>query len=104
MTAAALDPIDFDTTLLRRGTRAATFTDMAELAEMLEHRPRDKLLAELPGIASLSATKFTLARAVLRRRMRGLAAVEREQLRVLAVEAAATAPSHIGARIADLFV
>ena len=64
--SAAAD--DFDSTLIRRGALATTFYEMAAFAETLEDRPLDKLLAELPGIASLSDMKFSLARQVIRRR------------------------------------
>ena len=95
---------DFDSTLIRRGTRATTFSEMAAFAETLEDRPLDKLLTELPGIANLSDMKFSLARQVIRRRARLLHEVERNQLRELAEEVAGTTPMHVAARIRDLFV
>ena len=100
--SAAAD--DFDSTLIRRGALATTFYEMAAFAETLEDRPLDKLLAELPGIASLSDMKFSLARQVIRRRARLLQEVERNQLRELAEEVAGSTPVHVAARIRDLFV
>jgi hypothetical protein len=94
---------DLDSTLIRRGTLATTFSEMAAFAETLEERPLDKLLAELPGIALLSEMKFRLARQVITRRSRRLHDAERAQLRALAEEVAATTPMLIGARIRDLF-
>ena len=94
---------DFDSTLIRRAVKAATFNEMAEFAVTVENRPLDKLLADLPGIAQLSEMKFHLARQVIRRRSRELAPVDREQLRVFAEEIAAGAPAIVAARIRELF-
>lgn len=84
--AAEFDP---DSTLVRHGASAATFTEMAQFADEIEVRPLDKLLSELPSLAMLSETKFNLARQVLRRRARELPEVERVQLQAFADEAAA---------------
>jgi hypothetical protein len=97
------DALDLDSTLIRRGLQAATYTDMAGFAETIESRPLDKLLAELPGIASLSEMKFSLARQVIRRRARTLDPVDRDQLRVLACEIAERAPAEIATRIQAIF-
>lgn len=97
------DALDFDSTLIRRGFNAATYTDMAEFVETIENRSLDKLLSELPGLASLSEMKFTLARQVIRRRARTLTRVDREQLRVLAYEVAETARGEVGERIRAMF-
>lgn len=94
---------DLDSTLIRRGLSAATFSEMAEFAKTVENRPVEKLLAELPGIAAMSDDKFNLARTVIRRRVRFLGNLQREQLRVLAEEIAETAPGAVAARIRDLF-
>jgi len=102
MTTAAT--IDFDSTLIRRGVRAATFPEMAQFAETIEDRPLDKLLTELPALASLSELKFTLARQVIRRRSRTLSEVDREQLEVLACEIAETTPSELAQRIRGIFL
>jgi hypothetical protein len=95
--------IDFDSTLIRRGVQATTITEMTRFVSLMEERPLDKLLAELPGFALLSETKFSLARAVLRRRARQLDAADREQLRVLAQEVAAQSEAEVSARLHDLF-
>lgn len=95
--------LDLDSTLIRRGVKASTFREMEEFAETVEHRPLDKLLTELPGIAALSEMKFNLARQVIRRRARFLGALHREQLRVLAEEIAGTAPAEVAVRLRELF-
>jgi hypothetical protein len=100
----SVEPIDLDSTLMRKGVRAASYSDMAEFAQTVETRPLDKLLAELPAIATLSETKFLLARAVMRRRARALSAVEHDQLRIIAAEIAAELGSELGGRIRDVFV
>ncbi|HWW61403.1 MAG TPA: hypothetical protein VN181_08555 [Thermoanaerobaculia bacterium] len=96
-------PIEPDSTLIRRGTRATTLTEMSEFVATIEARPLDKLLGELPGIAQLSASKFDLARNVVRRRVRDLVPIEREQLRVHANEVASSAKADVAQRIRDLF-
>lgn len=95
--------LDLDSTLIRRGLHATTFTEMNGFVDTLERRPLDKLLVDLPGFALLSETKFNLARQVLRRRMRDLDAVDREQLRALAHEVAAGAGEAVAVRIRGLF-
>ncbi|MGA7615903.1 MAG: hypothetical protein WBX15_12070 [Thermoanaerobaculia bacterium] len=95
---------ELDTTLIRRGTRAATFLEMAEFAKMLEERPLERLLAELPGLATLSTTKFALAVSVLRRRFRSEPDVNREQLRTFAGEIAEEIPDpDLATRIRTMF-
>ena len=95
--------LDFDSTLIRRGTQATTFGQMADFADRLERRPLDKLLTELPGLAQLSEMKFKLARQVIRRRARDLEGVDREQLRTLAMEIARSVPAAIAERIKAIF-
>jgi hypothetical protein len=99
----APDVADLDSTLIRRGVSAATLTDMVEFVDTIERRPLDKLLTELPALAGLSEMKFTLARQVIRRRARALSDVDREQLRVLAYELAATTNAEVGERIRGIF-
>jgi hypothetical protein len=94
---------DLDSTLIRRGVNAATMSDMADFVETLRERPLDKLLGELPGLAALSETKFSLARQVIRRRARALELVELEQLRVMAYDVAADTGEEVGERIRSLF-
>ena len=101
MSTAAV--LDFDSTLIRRGVRAATLSEMEQFVDTLQRRPLDKLLAELPGLAALSEMKFSLARQVIRRRARTLSSVDREQLRVLAHEVAAAAGNETGDKIRALF-
>ncbi|HEX2834794.1 MAG TPA: hypothetical protein VHW00_17405 [Thermoanaerobaculia bacterium] len=99
----APDVADLDSTLIRRGVNAATFTDMAEFVETIERRPLDKLLHELPALATLSEMKFSLARQVIRRRARALTEIDREQLRVLACELADQTNAQVGERIRGIF-
>ena len=94
---------DPDSTLIRRGVTASTFSDMADFVDTIQHRPLDKLLAELPALAELSTTKFSLARQALRRRARGLERADYEQLRVMAYEVADDAGEEVGERIRALF-
>jgi phosphoserine phosphatase len=97
------DVLDLDSTLIRRGVKASTFSEMAEFAETVERRPLDKLLRELPALAALSEMKFSLARQVIRRRARYLGDLHRERLRVLAEEIASDAPALIASRIREVF-
>ena len=94
---------DPDSTLVRRGADASTFSDMEEFVDMIQVRAVDKLLAELPGIAELSETKFNLARQVIRRRARTLDQPGYEQLRALAMEVANDAGGEVGERIRSMF-
>jgi len=100
MIDTAQDP---DSTLVRRGNSAATFREMEQFVETIEGRPLDKLLADLPGLAALSPTKFSLARQIIRRRARGLNRVDYEQLRLFAFEIADDAGTGVGERIRSLF-
>lgn len=95
--------LDLDSTLIRRGVHAATFSDMADFVDTIQHRPLDKLLTELPALAELSTTKFNLARQALRRRARSLDRPEYEQLRVMAYEVADDAGAEVGEKIRSLF-
>lgn len=99
MSAAA----DFDSTLIRSGVQATTISELTRFVAKMEVRPLDRLLNDLPGFAHFSNSKFDLARSVLRRRVRDLEPVEREQLRMHAEEVAARAESHVAERIRALF-
>ncbi|HEV2722310.1 MAG TPA: hypothetical protein VG323_19985 [Thermoanaerobaculia bacterium] len=95
---------ELDTTLTLQGVQAQTFREMEDFAEHVETRPLDKLLGDLNGLVRLPDTKFELARLVLRRRLRELAEVEREQLRLFAEEVAAMADAEAAERIRSVFV
>lgn len=95
--------IDFDSTLVRSGIQATTISELSRFVSTMEKRPLDRLLEELPGLASLSNSKFDLARSVLRRRARDLEPVEREQLQIHAEEVAASADGDVAIRIRSLF-
>lgn len=95
---------DLDSTLIRRATKATTLSEMQLFVDTIQHRPLDKLLADLPGLARLSDMKFTLARQVLRRRMAALDPMDREQLRVFGEEVASGAGPSAAERIRRIFV
>jgi hypothetical protein len=95
--------MDLDSTLIRRGVQAATLSDMADFVETIQQRPLDKLLGELPGLAALSQTKFSLARQVIRRRAKTLQRPDLEQLRLIAFEIAEDTGTEVGERIRSMF-
>jgi hypothetical protein len=95
--------LDFDSTLIRSGAQATTITELSQFVATMEKRPLDRLLNELPSLAMLTNSKFDLARAVLRRRARELAPVEREQLRVHAEEVAEGTDDDVAMRIRSVF-
>jgi hypothetical protein len=95
--------LDFDSTLVRRGVSAATFSDMADFVDSIQERPLDKLLNELPSLAQLSQTKFSLARQAIRQRAKSLERPELEQLRMIAFEVADDAGEEVGERIRAMF-
>ena len=95
--------IDFDTTLIRSGIQATTISELSKFVVTMEERPLDRLLNDLPGFALFSNSKFDLARAVFRRRVRNLAPVERLQLKIHAEEVASHAESDVAERIRALF-
>ena len=78
---------DLDSTVIRHGLRAMTFSDMAGFAELIEQRTLDRLLVDIHGFALLSDAKFNLAKSILRRRLRALPPLEREQFQSFACEA-----------------
>jgi len=93
-----------DSTLIRRGRSSVTLTEIVAFAKSLEERPLVTLLGELPEVARLSETKFSLAVATLRRRFRGAAPADRLQLRETANEIASTIPDReVAERIRELF-
>ncbi|HEX8616584.1 MAG TPA: hypothetical protein VF911_03260 [Thermoanaerobaculia bacterium] len=94
---------DFDSTLIRRGRQATTIAEMTSFVTMMEERPFEKLLADLANFALLSETKFSLARAVLRKRARQLDEPGREALRIRASAVAAQSEPEVAARIRTLF-
>lgn len=97
-------PVDFDSTLIRRGATATTMSEMQLFVDTIHHRALDKLLTDLPGLATLSDMKFILARQVIRKRLGELREVERTQLEILADEVASTSSVWIADRIRRIFV
>jgi len=95
---------ELDTTLVLQGAHATTFSEMEDFADNVETRPLDKLLGDLNGLVRLTDLKFELARLVLRRRLRELDEVEREQLRIFAEEVASGADAEAAERIRSVFV
>lgn len=101
---AIMEKTDPDSTLIRRGQSAFSYSDMVVFAETVESRPIGKLLEELPGIAGLSETKFHLAAKVLRQRFRGESPADQLQLRVIADEIAGSVPDgDLALRIRGIF-
>jgi hypothetical protein len=95
---------DLDSTLIRRGRSAVTLTEMVAFVKTIEERPVATLLAELPDIARLSETKFSLALATLRRRFRGETPRGQLQLCETAATIANTIPDcDIADRIRGIF-
>lgn len=93
-----------DSTLIRLGEEATTFRDMVEFAALVETRPLDKLLSDLPEFGKLSEAKFMLASQVLRRRFRTEGAAEQAQLVTYAEEIAATiADAELSGRVKNIF-
>ena len=93
-----------DSTLIRRGRHSVTLTEIIAFAKMLEERPLIKLLDELPELAQLSDTKFSLAVTTLRRRFRGEAPADQIQLRETANEIAGGIRDRVVAeRIREIF-
>ena len=66
------DTPSFDSTLIRRGAEASTFTEISAFAQMIEERPITTLLDDLAGIEFLSETKFQVARRTLQRRLKAM--------------------------------
>jgi len=79
---------DFDSTLVRRGRQAASFSDMVEFAKDVHERPLAKLFEELPHIARLSDTKFHLATNILRNRFRAQSGLDQLELQKIGSEIA----------------
>jgi len=95
---------DLDSTLVRRGQNAMSYGDMVAFAESVEARPLAKILEDLPGIATLSDSKFRIASTVLRRRFQLESPIEQIQLRVIADEiASAIDDRKVANRIRDVF-
>lgn len=96
--------IDLDSTLIRRGRSAVTLSELTVFVKTLEERPVSMLLEELPEIARLSDTKFSLALSTLRRRFRGEPPADQLQLRETAREiAGGIADCYVADRIREIF-
>ena len=99
-----MQEVDFDSTLVRRGRRATTFADMVAFTQSVHERPFEIVLEELPGLATLSETKFNLATKVLRRRFRTEIGVDQAQMRARAEQIAGGVTSAwIAQRIRSIF-
>lgn len=96
---------DYDSTLIRQGRNAISFSEMETFVHTLETRPVAKLLEELPDLARLSETKFALAVRILRIRFKSEAPINQRQLRLLAQEIAADVKeASVATRIRAMFV
>lgn len=77
---------------------------MAAFVRTLEQRPVLTLLEELPDLARLSDTKFSLALSTLRRRFRGEPPADQLRLRATAHEIAGGVDDHyVADRIREIF-
>ncbi|HUP46163.1 MAG TPA: hypothetical protein VM779_11695 [Thermoanaerobaculia bacterium] len=95
---------DLESTLIRRGRRATTFSDMVEFTQSVHQQPFEMVLKELPALASLSDTKFNLATKVLRRRFRTERGVDQVRMRAEAEQIARSVSSTFTAnRIRSIF-
>lgn len=77
-----------DTTLIRRGREAVTFSEMASFVRDLEQCPVARLLEDIPALAIFPDAKFNLAKMILRRRFRGEIPVDQLQLQSILREMA----------------
>ena len=80
--------VDFDSTLVRRGSGASRLSELIDFVDDLERRPLQKLASDLPGFMGLSGTKYDLVVQVVRRRLRKLGDADRQQFRATATKAA----------------
>jgi hypothetical protein len=71
---------DADSTLLRVGRSAVTFSDMEAFVHELEARPHGRLVSDLSSLLSLPAAKFDLCVMVLRRRLRTATDEQRSEI------------------------
>ncbi len=65
-----IDPDD-DSTLLRVGKSAVTFTEMEQFVRDIESRPLDRFVDDLPSLRALPEAKYNLVASVVRKRLRG---------------------------------
>lgn len=95
---------DFDSTLVRSGAQATTFTDMVRFVSEIGSRPLEKLIFDLPELARLSDVKFALACRMVRRRLAALPESERANIREIAESVAATIAAVDSERMLSVFV
>lgn len=74
-------PDELDSTLIRAGSEAATFNEVAAFARMIDQRPIGVLLDDLARLEFLSGTKIQIARRALRRRFASLPQAELDAVR-----------------------
>jgi len=63
-------PDDADSTLVRSGKTALTFTEMTAFVKDIESRPPERLVHDLPGLMALPEAKYSLVVMVLRKKIR----------------------------------
>jgi len=61
---------DADSTLVRSGKSALTFTEMTAFVKDIESRPPERLARDLPGLMALPEAKYSLVVMVLRKKTR----------------------------------
>lgn len=96
--------LEFDSTLIRHGRDAVTYTDMREFARDIETRPIVKLLQEIPALAAFAGGKFSLAKMILHRRFRNESPLDQLQLQSLIEEIASNVlDPDVAARVLTIF-
>lgn len=61
---------DSESTIVRHGKAAFSFTEMGRFVRELEARPLDRLVADLPGLLELPDAKYALVSLAVGKRMR----------------------------------
>ena len=64
------DDDEIETTIVRKGKEAFSFTEMGGFVKDLQSRPLAKLVDDLPGLLELSEAKFALVLLAVSKRMR----------------------------------
>ena len=64
------DEDDSESTIVRHGKAAFSFSEMGRFVRELEARPLERLLADLPGLLDLPDAKYALVSLAVGKRMR----------------------------------
>jgi hypothetical protein len=66
----ATDEDDSESTIVRHGKAAFSFSEMGRFVRELEARPLERLVADLPGLLELPDAKYALVSLAVGKRMR----------------------------------